>query len=223
LNRRALKEREKERGVQHPDTLTSVSNLALVLKDQGKYDEAEKLNRRALEGSEKELGVQHPDTLTSVSNLAMVLQDQGKYDEAEKLNRRALEGREKEPGVQHLDTLTATYCLAYLLHKRKQYEEALELYQRAYNGYKQKLGSQHPTTIACLSHFTTMQQEAVERMEQSRRLDDNDKAEVGETPTYGVTTRNSIKATPQPVSDGSKNKKGSLYTRLKGKICRKEA
>jgi tetratricopeptide (TPR) repeat protein len=112
------------------NTLTSVSNLALVLRAQGKYDEAEKPNRRALEGSEKELGKLHPDTLTSVGNPASVLQDQGKYDEAERLNRRALEGREKELGEQHPDTLTSVYCLAYLLQKQRRYEGASELSTR---------------------------------------------------------------------------------------------
>jgi len=50
MNRRALEGNEKARGAEHPDTLTSVNNLALVLRDQGKYEEAEKINRRALEG-----------------------------------------------------------------------------------------------------------------------------------------------------------------------------
>ncbi|CUS08953.1 unnamed protein product, partial [Tuber aestivum] len=39
-------------GKDHPDTLTSVNNLALVLRYQGKYDESEAVNRRALEGRE---------------------------------------------------------------------------------------------------------------------------------------------------------------------------
>ncbi|KAF2787342.1 hypothetical protein K505DRAFT_257913, partial [Melanomma pulvis-pyrius CBS 109.77] len=79
-------------GVHHPDTLASVNNLAVVLDNQGKYNEAEKLLWRALEGREKELGVHHPATLTSVNNLAAVLRHQGKYDEAEELNQRALQG-----------------------------------------------------------------------------------------------------------------------------------
>ncbi|ELR06465.1 hypothetical protein GMDG_07990 [Pseudogymnoascus destructans 20631-21] len=65
------------------DYETCVSNLALVLQSQGRYEEAESMNRRALEGRERELGVTHPDTLTSVSNLALVLQSQGRYEEAE--------------------------------------------------------------------------------------------------------------------------------------------
>src|SRR2546421_345184 len=49
--RKALAVRERTLG-QHNRTLTSVSNLALVLQDQGKYDEAEKMNQLALKGRE---------------------------------------------------------------------------------------------------------------------------------------------------------------------------
>ena len=73
MNRRALEGREKALGKEHPNTLTSVSNLASVLRYQGKYEEVEEMNRRALEGKEKALGKEHPNTLTSVSNLALVL------------------------------------------------------------------------------------------------------------------------------------------------------
>jgi Tfp pilus assembly protein PilF len=45
---------------QHPSTLTSVSNLALVLQDQGKHEAAEEMHRRALVGDVKVLGVEHP-------------------------------------------------------------------------------------------------------------------------------------------------------------------
>ena len=42
----------------HPSTLASVNNLAILLKAQGKYAEAEPLYRRAMAGCEKELGPQ---------------------------------------------------------------------------------------------------------------------------------------------------------------------
>jgi hypothetical protein len=60
-------------GPKHPDTLTSISNLAAVLKSQGKYEEAEAMNRQTLALKETVLGPKHPDTLTSMSNLAWVL------------------------------------------------------------------------------------------------------------------------------------------------------
>ncbi|KAJ5706448.1 hypothetical protein N7536_002137 [Penicillium majusculum] len=57
--------RESVLGLEYPDTLTSVSNLGLVLDRQGRYEEAEAMHRRALERSEKVLGPEHPDTLIS--------------------------------------------------------------------------------------------------------------------------------------------------------------
>jgi len=43
------------------ETLDSIGLLALVLRYQGKYGQAEQMNRRALAGSEKELGPNHPN------------------------------------------------------------------------------------------------------------------------------------------------------------------
>jgi tetratricopeptide (TPR) repeat protein len=88
--RRALKGTEKVLGVDHPETLTALTNLALMLRDQGKYEEAEEMNRRALKGEERVLGVEHPYTLNTVANLASLLHAQGKHEEAERMNRRAL-------------------------------------------------------------------------------------------------------------------------------------
>ncbi|KAF1943506.1 putative kinesin [Clathrospora elynae] len=67
MHQRALEGRERVLGLEHPDTLTSVSNLGSVLESQVKYDKAEAMHQRALEGYEKVLGPEHPNTLTSVS------------------------------------------------------------------------------------------------------------------------------------------------------------
>ena len=45
-----------------PDTLESLNNLAMLIQDQGKLDEAELLCREALEGRRAQLGVSHPNT-----------------------------------------------------------------------------------------------------------------------------------------------------------------
>jgi len=87
------------------NTLKSVSNLASVLQDEGKYDEAERLNRRALEGRKKELGEQHPDTLTSVYCLAYLLQKQTRYEGASELHKRACYGYQQKLGSQHPTTI----------------------------------------------------------------------------------------------------------------------
>jgi tetratricopeptide (TPR) repeat protein len=85
----------------------SASNLATVLRDQGKYEAAEEMQRRALELDRKVLGLEHPTTLLSMNNLAGVLGDQGKYEAAEEMRRQELELREKVLGPEHPGTLTS--------------------------------------------------------------------------------------------------------------------
>ena len=53
---KALAVAERVLGKEHPDTLTSVNNLAALYQAQGRYGEAEPLYRRALEASERVLG-----------------------------------------------------------------------------------------------------------------------------------------------------------------------
>ena len=60
---KALALAERVLGKEHPDTLTSVNNLACLYRAQGRYGEAEPLYKRALEASERVLGKEHPDTL----------------------------------------------------------------------------------------------------------------------------------------------------------------
>ena len=70
LAQRALAIRERVLGREHPDTLTSVNNLAQLYRRQGRYTEAEQLQRRSLDARERGLGREHPDTLATVNNLA---------------------------------------------------------------------------------------------------------------------------------------------------------
>jgi tetratricopeptide (TPR) repeat protein len=143
-------------GREHPDTLTSTSNLAVVLGSQGKYEEAEAMNRQTLARREKVLGLEHPDTLTSMSNLAFMLGRQGKYELAEAVNWKTLERREKVLGLEHPDTLMSVYCLAYLLAKQYRVDESLILYRRASSGYNATLRKDHPTTKACDQHYAEL-------------------------------------------------------------------
>ena len=50
-------------GPKHPDTLKSVTDLASLLKEQNKLNQAEALYRRALKGREEIYGSSHRDTL----------------------------------------------------------------------------------------------------------------------------------------------------------------
>ncbi|OAF59174.1 hypothetical protein VC83_04384 [Pseudogymnoascus destructans] len=153
IGRTAVVGREGVLGVEHPDTLISVSQLGLVLSRQGKYKEAEAMHQRALQGMEKVLGVEHPDTLSGVSQLGLVLERQGKYKEAEAMERRALGGREKVLGVEHPDTLSGVSNLGSVLSRQGKYEEAEAMERRALGGREKVLGVEHPDTLISVSQL----------------------------------------------------------------------
>ncbi|RYP03439.1 hypothetical protein DL765_010496 [Monosporascus sp. GIB2] len=56
--------------ISSPSTLASMNNLGLVLRRQGKYEEAEQMHRQALQLQEKVLGREHPSTARNRKNLA---------------------------------------------------------------------------------------------------------------------------------------------------------
>ena len=59
-------------GAEHPDTLASRNNLAEVLHDLGRLEDAEAEHRAVLEIRTRILGAEHPDTLASRNYLAEV-------------------------------------------------------------------------------------------------------------------------------------------------------
>ena len=60
----------KYRGLDHPDTLSSMNNLANAYSVLGRYAEALKLHEETLALRKDRLGPDHPDTLKSMSNVA---------------------------------------------------------------------------------------------------------------------------------------------------------
>jgi Flp pilus assembly protein TadD len=69
-------------GEEHPDTLTSMGNLAITYWAQGRTAEAAALQEEVLEKQKRLLGEEHPDTLKSMGNLAITYRAQGRTTEA---------------------------------------------------------------------------------------------------------------------------------------------
>ncbi len=64
-------------GPEHPDTLSTLQNLAVTLYAQGDLSGARERYERALAAYERILGLEHPDTLSTLQNLAVTLYAQG--------------------------------------------------------------------------------------------------------------------------------------------------
>ncbi len=73
-------------GPEHPDTLTSLNNLANAYYLSGRYEEAARLYEETLSICEEVLGLEHPNTLASRGNLASGYRGLGQYDEAVRLD-----------------------------------------------------------------------------------------------------------------------------------------
>ena len=79
LNRLCLDARRRKSGPDDPATLTAMNDLAMVLQNRDKLDEAETLFRRhGRRGPRRVQGPEHLHTLFSIDNLARLLQARGK-------------------------------------------------------------------------------------------------------------------------------------------------
>ncbi|MBV8557671.1 MAG: tetratricopeptide repeat protein [Planctomycetaceae bacterium] len=141
-------------GPDNLDTATSLSNLGVLLRLQGRYyGEAEPLLRRALAIREAALGPDHPDTAISLNNWALLLQAQGRFAEAEPLLRRALKIRKEALPPDYPDMVYTLNDLAGLLRDQGRYGEAELLYRRALALRVQALGPDHPDTATILNNL----------------------------------------------------------------------
>jgi tetratricopeptide (TPR) repeat protein len=176
LQVQVMETRKKVLGAEHPDTLTSISNLASTYQNQGRWKEAELLQVQVMETRKKVLGAEHPSTLTIISNLALTYQDQGRWEEAEMLKVQVMETRKRVLGAEHPDTLTSINNLALTYQDQGRWEEAELLQVQVIETSKKVLGAEHPDTLISMNNvaFTWKQRgrhlEALELMEECVRL-----------------------------------------------------
>ena len=102
-------------GEEHPNTLTSMNNLAETLRAQGDLAGARELHEQALEVRRRMLGEEHPDTLMSRNNLAETLHAQGDLAGARELHEWALEVSRRVLGAEHPTTSLSAWHLSLTL------------------------------------------------------------------------------------------------------------
>src|SRR5262245_30068044 len=148
LHREALEIRRRVLGPEHPDTLTSMNNLALSYSGQGRYKEAEVMYQEALEIRKRVLGPEHLDTLWSMTDLATSYIDQGRYKEAEVMDREVVENSKRFLGPEHPDTLTYMGSLGNdLYYLDRPAREAKELFVELLEIQSRVLGPEHPRSL----------------------------------------------------------------------------
>ena len=145
--RKTLELRERALGLDHPDTLTCMKNLGLMLRRQGKHVAAVEMHRKALMHQEKLLGSQHPDTLVSLDYLSEALTATGDHKTAEEMCRMALQLQESRLGPRHPKTFQIMGTLAHVLSCQMRYKDSEKMYRQVLAIRKEVLGIDHRDTI----------------------------------------------------------------------------
>lgn len=140
-------------GEGHPDTLTSMNNLASTYWKQGRWTEAEELLVTVTEAQKRLLGEERPDTIASMHNLASTYSNQGRLTEAEGLQVTATEACKRLLGEEHPNTLTSMNNLASTYALQGRWTEAEGLQVTVTEARKRLLGEEHPDTLASINNL----------------------------------------------------------------------
>ncbi|KAL6161718.1 hypothetical protein ACJQWK_08470 [Exserohilum turcicum] len=150
-----METRKTKLGADHPDTLTSMANLASTYWNQGRWDDAEKLFVQVIEMSKTKLGADHPSTLTSMANLASTYRNQGRWDDAKKLEVQVMETRKTKLVADHPDTLTSMANIASTYRDQGRWDDAEKLEVQVMETRKTKLGADHPDTLTSMANLAS--------------------------------------------------------------------
>ncbi|HEV2211087.1 MAG TPA: serine/threonine-protein kinase [Verrucomicrobiae bacterium] len=140
-------------GLEHPDTLKAMHNLARSYDDAGRRDEALKLDEQVLALRRKVLGPENLDTLATMNNLAIVYFESGRGEEALKLREQVLALYLKVNGPEDLGTLRAMLNLAVSQKAMGRFAEAGRLSEQALALCRKVFGSEHPSTLAAIANL----------------------------------------------------------------------
>ncbi|MFT7464851.1 MAG: serine/threonine protein kinase, partial [Pseudohongiellaceae bacterium] len=142
-------------GADHPDTMRSATDVAVVYRITGRLAEAEELLRRVLKVQVEALGDTDPASLRTRDVLAETIRrGRGRLSDVEQLLREVAVGREQRLGEDHLDSLTALNHLANVLCEQggePALNEAERLLRRALAGLLRTVKERHPSTLIAMN------------------------------------------------------------------------
>ncbi|KAJ7458797.1 P-loop containing nucleoside triphosphate hydrolase protein [Mycena galericulata] len=153
LNMVMVEKRKHGLGEEHPDTLESMSNLAVTYRNLGCWNKAEALNIVVMEKRKHILGEEHPDTLMSMANLAVTYGSLGRWKDAEALEVVVMEKNKQVLGEEHPSTLRSMANLAATYGNLGHWNNAEVLQVVVMEKRKHVLGEEHPDTLQSMANL----------------------------------------------------------------------
>jgi serine/threonine protein kinase len=145
----AWQKRRRLLGKEHPDTLASAVQVAVLslLHGSSAVSDVEGLFAETLETARRVLGDENMVTLDAMLGLSTAYLTLNRRAEAESLYAEGLETAERVLGAEHELTLWFMNMLALLRCEQGRFEQSAPLVTRAFEISRRVLGNEHPVTI----------------------------------------------------------------------------
>ncbi len=150
-------------GINHVNTLNSLSSLAAAYRQAGKLDQALPLLEEAFTHSKETLGLEDPGTLIRMDNLALGYQSKGQRNLALPLFEEAYRLQKQLFGVEDAATLATMNNLGEAYFAAGKRQEALPLLEEALKIRRAKFGTEHPATLVSMNNLAAAYQEIGKR------------------------------------------------------------
>ena len=148
---KALSLRRRLLGEDHPDTLASMGDLAVLYRDESKPAQAESVLTRVLDIQRRVLGVERPETLETAHELAQVYEEEGKTAQAAPLLTETVKARRRILGEDNPDTALSVVELGGLYQSQGKYADAERAMTKALAVQRRVRGDDHPETLASMN------------------------------------------------------------------------
>ncbi len=154
--KRAYSIQSQELGDSDPQTIHSLSNIGVALRNTGELDSAEFYVRKALNIHRNNSTILSDSLLQKIKkDLAYILREKEEYREAERLYKEVISENETETPANQSDLVQLYNNLAFLYKEQEQYDNAETYYDKALNLSSRIRGKSHPITNMIRSNFAT--------------------------------------------------------------------
>ncbi|RPI19866.1 MAG: tetratricopeptide repeat protein [Ignavibacteriae bacterium] len=135
-----------------PKVIIILRELAFILSESAKFEEAIKLYKKSGEILEKNDMKVSPGYADILGNIGKILGSTGRFKEAIKLNEEALDIRRICYGENHTSIAMSMNSLGILYYLLNDFDKALDFYDKALNICKSALGEEHPLYASIINN-----------------------------------------------------------------------
>ncbi|MBX2822389.1 MAG: tetratricopeptide repeat protein [Rhodothermaceae bacterium] len=154
-----LAARKDRLGPDHPDTATSIHDLAILFEEHGLFDKAAPLQENLLSIYQNVHGKNSAEAAQALNDLGGIYLGLERYRDAQKACEEALRIRENTLGRDHLDTAESLHNQGVIFETQDLIDRAISSYERALAIREAKLGEEHQDTMTTVHSLALLYEE----------------------------------------------------------------